>query len=253
MRDQRGRSDQLMAQRVLVVDDDPQIVRLLRTYLEQAGYGVFVAYSGDEALLSLRHDRPDLVLLDLMLPERDGWEVTRVVRSDTGLGAVPIIMLTARVEDHDRILGLQLGADDYVTKPFNPGEVVARVRAVLRRTYGEPVSRKALEAGPVSIDLDAFEARIHGQPVHLTPTEFALLRTLAENADRALTRRDLIEKGLGYTYDGVERTVDSHIKNLRRSLGKAGGPGFGSAVVQTVYGVGYRLCSHPDCKTEEKR
>ncbi len=242
-----------MAQRILVVDDDPQIVRLLRTYLEQAGYRVFVAYSGNEALLSVRHDCPDLVVLDLMLPECDGWEVTRVVRNDAGLEAVPIIMLTARVEDHDRILGLQLGADDYVTKPFNPAEVVARVRAVLRRTYGEPVSRKALEVGPLRIDLDAFEASIGGRSVHLTPTEFALLRTLAENADRALTRRDLIEKGLGYIYDGVERTVDSHIKNLRHSLDKTGGAGFGSAVVQTVYGVGYRLCSQPEWQAEVKR
>jgi DNA-binding response OmpR family regulator len=242
-----------MAQRILVVDDDPQIVRLLRTYLEQTGYKVFAAYDGDEALRSLRHDRPDLVLLDLMLPECDGWEVTRVARSDAGLEAVPIIMLTARVEDHDRILGLQLGADDYVTKPFNPGEVVARVRAVLRRTYGEPLTPKTLEAGPLCIDLDAYEARVEGQPVHLTPTEFALLRTLAENADRALTRRDLIEKGLGYTYDGVERTVDSHIKNLRRSLDKTGGAGFGSAVVQTVYGVGYRFCSQPKWQVEEER
>lgn len=242
-----------MAQRILVVDDDPQIVRLLRSYLEQAGYTVFVAYSGDGALRSLRHDRPDLVVLDLMLPERDGWEVTRVVRGDAGLEVTPIIMLTARVEDHDRILGLQLGADDYVTKPFNPGEVVARVRAVLRRTYGEFVPRKALEVGPLSIDLNAHEVQLDGQSVHLTPTEFVLLRTMAENQGRAFTRRDLIENGLGYTYDGAERTVDSHIKNLRRSLDKAGGAGFGSAVVQTVYGVGYRLCAHPEWTAKEKR
>ncbi len=242
-----------MAQRILVVDDDRQIVRLLRSYLEQAGFHVFVAYSGDEALRSLRADRPDLVVLDLMLPKRDGWDVTRTVRSDSALEATPIVMLTAKVEDYDKVFGLELGADDYVTKPFNPGEVVARVRAILRRAQGEPATRKVIEAGALSIDLDAHEARVHGQAMHVTPTEFSLLRTLAENSDRALTRRDLIEKALGYTYDGVERTVDSHIKNLRRSLDRAAGDGVGSTLIQTVFGIGYRLCSNSELTREAGR
>ena len=242
-----------MPQRILVVDDDREIVRLLRAYLEQAGYHVFTAYSGDEAVHIVRAERPDLVVLDLMLPERDGWEITRIVRGDTRLAATPIIMLTARIEDHDRLLGLQLGADDYVTKPFNPRELVARVRAVLRRTQSEPARRGVIEVGPLSIDLDAHEVRMHGQSVHVTPTEFELLRTMAENADRALSRRELIEQGLGYTYDGLERTVDSHIKNLRGNLDRVGGAGFGAALVQTVFGVGYCLRSHPKLRREEKR
>jgi two-component system alkaline phosphatase synthesis response regulator PhoP len=240
-----------MAQRILVVDDDRQIVRVLRTYLERAGFNVFAAYSGDEAVRSLRIDRPDLVVLDLMLPERDGWDVTRIVRRDPALEATPIVMLTARVEDYDKVFGLELGADDYVTKPFNPAEVVARVRAILRRAQSEAAPRKMIEAGPLAIDLDAHEVTVHGQAVHVTPTEFSLLRTLAENPDRALTRRDLIEKGLGYTYDGAERTVDSHIKNLRSSVDKVGGDGLSSALIQTVFGVGYRLCSHPELTREE--
>ena len=144
-----------MVQRILVVDDDRGIVRLVRAYLEQNGYEVLVAYDGETALHILRRERPDLVLLDLMLPGRDGLDVTRVVRGDSGLAAMPIIMLTARVEDHDKIVGLELGADDYVTKPFNPSEVVARVRAVLRRTQGEPVAPRVMHIGEVVVDLDA--------------------------------------------------------------------------------------------------
>ena len=235
-----------MAQRILVVDDDHDIVRLVRTYLEKSDYTVLVAHDGDQALQLLRSERPDLMVLDLMLPKRDGWELTRIARGDAQLATTPIIFLTARVEDHERILGLQLGADDYVTKPFNPSEVVARVRAVLRRVQGEAAPRNIIQAGPLSVDLDAHEVQVAGQRVHVTPSEFSLLCTLAQNVDRALTRAELIEKALGYTYDGMERTVDSHIRGLRRQLDQAGGHGFGSAVVQTVFGVGYRLCSEPE-------
>ncbi|MBC7260674.1 MAG: response regulator transcription factor [Chloroflexi bacterium] len=234
-----------MPQRILVVDDDPQIVRLLRAYLEKEGFQVFVAYDGNMALHIIRSERPDLVLLDLMLPNRDGWEVTRVVRSDVNLVAIPIIMLTARVEDGDKILGLELGADDYITKPFNPREVVARVRAVLRRVHGEPVLPKVIQTGPLRIDVDRHEVEVNGQPVRLTPTEFSLLRTLAEHPGYALTRLELIEKGLGYSYEGLDRTVDSHIKNLRRKLDQAGSPGLGAELIETVFGVGYRLRSEP--------
>ncbi|MCB0233212.1 MAG: response regulator transcription factor, partial [Anaerolineae bacterium] len=208
-----------MPQRILVVDDDKQIARLIRSYLEQAGYQVVVAYDGETALHALRRESPDLVVLDLMLPDRDGWDVTRTVRSDPALAATPIIMVTARVEDTDKIIGLELGADDYVTKPFNPRELVSRVRAILRRTSGQPVlATTVLESGALRLDPDQHEARLDGQPLDLTPTEFDLLRTLMENQGHAFTRAELIEQALGYTYDGLDRTVDSHIKNLRRKI-----------------------------------
>ena len=229
-----------MVQRILVVDDDREIVRLVRAYLEKSGYEVLVAFDGETALHMLRRERPDLVLLDLMMPGRDGWDVTRVVRGDEGLAAMPIIMLTARVEDQEKIVGLELGADDYVTKPFNPAEVVARVRAVLRRAQGEPTAPRVLQAGAVTVDLDRHQADVRGQAVHLTPTEFSLLQALAEQPGHALTRQELIEKALGYSYEGMERTVDSHIKNLRRRLDEAGGA---ASLVETVFGVGYRLAA----------
>ena len=228
-----------MRQRILVVDDDKQIARLIRSYLEQAGYQVVVAYDGETALHALRRESPDLVVLDLMLPDRDGWDVTRTVRSDPALAATPIIMVTARVEDTDKIIGLELGADDYVTKPFNPRELVSRVRAILRRTSGQPVlATTVLESGALRLDPDQHEARLDGQPLDLTPTEFDLLRTLMENQGHAFTRAELIEQALGYTYDGLDRTVDSHIKNLRRKIEvDPANPIY----IQTVYGVGYRF------------
>jgi two-component system, OmpR family, alkaline phosphatase synthesis response regulator PhoP len=178
------------------------------------------------------------MLLDLMLPGRNGLDVARAVRGDGSLAAMPIIMLTARVEDHDKIIGLELGADDYVTKPFNPGEVVARVRAVLRRVQGDISQPKVIQVGEVVIELDRHQVQVAGQLVHLTPTEFAFLRALAEHPGHTLTRLEIIEKGLGYNYEGLERTVDSHIKNLRRKLDDAGS---GANLIETVFGVGYRL------------
>jgi DNA-binding response OmpR family regulator len=227
-----------MAKRILVVDDDKEIVRLLDAYLERAGYQVLTAYDGEMALHIMRRERPDLAILDLMMPERDGRDVTRVVRGDASLSAMPIIMLTARVEDHDKIVGLELGADDYVTKPFNPHEVVARVRAVLRRAQGEPAPQRVLQVGVLLLDLDTHRAEVDGQEVKLTPTEFGLLKALAQHPDHALTRLELIEGGLGYGYEALERTVDSHIKNLRRKLATAGAA---EDLVETVFGVGYRF------------
>jgi two-component system alkaline phosphatase synthesis response regulator PhoP len=227
-----------MSPRILVVDDDREIVRLVRAYLEQSGYEVLTAYDGEMALHILRRERPDLMLLDLMLPGRDGLDVTRVVRGDAGLAAMPIIMLTARVEDHDKIVGLELGADDYVTKPFKPGEVIARVRAVLRRAQGEASPARVIQAGGILIDLDRHQVQVEGQTVHLTPTEFGLLHALAEQPGHALTRQEMIERGLGYNYEGLDRTVDSHVKNLRRRLDEAGGAAY---MLETVFGVGYRL------------
>jgi DNA-binding response OmpR family regulator len=226
-----------MPQRILVVDDDREIVRLTRAYLEQSGYQVLVAYDGETALHALRRESPDLVILDLMLPDRNGLDVTQTVRRDTSLAAMPIIMLTARVDDQDKIVGLELGADDYVTKPFNPSELMARIRAVLRRAQGESTPPKMLRVGNLVIDVDSYRVEIQNQQVHLTPTEFGLLRALAGNPGHTLTRLELIEQGLGYSYEGLERTVDSHIKNLRKKLEESGG----ADLIETVFGVGYRL------------
>ena len=227
-----------MPQRILVVDDDPQIVRLLRAYLEQAGFEVVVAYDGETALQAVRRERPDLVVLDLMLPNRDGWEVTRLVRGDPRVASMPIVMLTARVEDMDKIVGLELGADDYVTKPFNPQVVVARVRAVLRRAMAEPIQPRQLQVGGLCMDLDRHEVTVADQEVDLTATEFEFLRALMEHPGHTFTRLELIECALGYEYEGLERTVDSHIKNLRRKIEPDPRK---PTYIETVYGVGYRL------------
>lgn len=227
-----------MAARVLIVDDDPGIVRLLRSYLEKAGLLVLTAADGPTALHAIRRDRPDVVVLDLMLPGRDGWEITRVVRSDEHLASLPILMLTARVEDQDKIIGLELGADDYVTKPFNPAEVVARVRALLRRTGAAPRPARILQVRGLRLDPDQHLAEHNGRALDLTPTEFALLKALLGAPGHAFTRAELIEQALGYQYAGLERTLDSHVKNLRRKIdGDNPSPG----EIETVFGVGYRL------------
>jgi two-component system alkaline phosphatase synthesis response regulator PhoP len=179
-----------------------------------------------------------LVVLDLMLPDRDGWDVTRVVRGDASLAHTPIIMLTARVEHQDRIVGLESGADDYVTKPFHPGELMARIRAVLRRVQRGPGASRTIRSGELMVDVDAHRVEVQGQALHLTPTEFGFLRALAEHCGQALTRSEMIERGLGYSYEGLERTVDSHIRNLRRKLSDAGAS---AELIETVFGVGYRL------------
>jgi two-component system alkaline phosphatase synthesis response regulator PhoP len=227
-----------MGQKILVVDDDRQIVRLVSSYLEQAGYDVATAYDGAAALWQVRHERPDLMILDLMLPDRDGWEVTRTIRADASLTDLPIIMLTARVEDTDKIVGLEVGADDYITKPFNPREVVARVRALLRRASGPASTPHILRAGGITMDLDRHEVSVEGRTVDLTPTEFELLKVLVESPCHALSRTLLMEKGLGFEYAAMERTVDSHIKNLRRKIEPdSSRPRY----IQSVFGVGYRL------------
>jgi two-component system alkaline phosphatase synthesis response regulator PhoP len=227
-----------MAQKILVVDDDRQIARLVSSYLQQAGYDVDTAYDGETALAQVHRYRPDLLILDLMLPDRDGWDVTRAIRADQSVADLPVIMLTARVEDTDRIVGLELGADDYVTKPFNPREVVARVRAVLRRASGPAAPAHILRAGGIAMDIDRHEVTVEGHPVELTPTEFGLLRVLMENPGHALSRALLMEKGLGFSYDTMERTVDSHIKNLRRKIEP---DPTHPTYIQSVFGVGYRL------------
>lgn len=227
-----------MAQRILVVDDDRQIVRLIQSYLEQAGYHVVTAYDGETAMRLIRTERLDLVVLDLMLPNRDGWEITRLVRATPHLAALPILVLTARIDDADKIVGLELGADDYVTKPFNPREVLARVHAILRRANGGPPLLTALESGPVHMDVNRHEVRVGGKLIELTPTEFELLKALLEQPGHAYTRRELIDRALGDDYESLERTLDSHIKNLRKKLETDMDA---LSCIQTVFGVGYRL------------
>jgi DNA-binding response OmpR family regulator len=227
-----------MAQRILVVDDDPQIIRLIRSYLETAGFAVLTARDGGGAMHAIRRERPDLVVLDIMLPGIDGLEIVRELRRDPGLAAVPVLLLTARVEDADRILGLELGADDYLTKPFNPREVVARARAILRRAGKPAVPARVLESGPLRVDLDGHAAAVRGEPVELTPAEFSILQALLEDPNRAFTRAELIERAFGFTYEGLERTLDSHIKNLRK---KVEADPARPRLIETVFGVGYRL------------
>ncbi len=231
-----------MPPRILVVDDDKSIVKVLRGYLEESGFEVLTAFDGESALHALRRDRPDLLVLDLMMPRRDGWEVTRLVRADPGLMATPIIMLTARVEDTDKIVGLELGADDYITKPFNAREVVARVKALLRRTRLDQLTQtpRVLAAGHLRLDVAQRTLTAHGQPVELTRTEFNLLEALMTNPGYTLTRDELLEKAMGYAYEGLGRALDTHIRNLRRKIEpEPDSP----TVIQTVYGVGYRLAA----------
>ncbi len=242
--DENGYNTTMPIQRILMVDDDKEIVRVVRGYLEQAGYEVLVAYDGEAATHMLRSAHPDLLLLDLMLPHRDGWEVTRLIRSDPALANIPIIMLTARIEDTDKILGLELGADDYITKPFNPREVLARVRAQLRRTQRMNTTQTPhlLQVGKLRMDVERREVRVYDDLIELTRTEFSLLQALMHNPGYVFTRSELIEKALGYNYESIERTLDTHIKNLRRKIGDDPKQ---PTSIQTVYGVGYRLAEAP--------
>ena len=224
-----------MAETILVVDDEARIVKLVRDYLERAGYHVIDARDGATALQVARRDKPDLIVLDLMLPAVDGLDVCRRLRRESG---IPIIMLTARVEEVDRIVGLELGADDYVTKPFSPRELVARVGATLRRAKGQVGPSTILRAGELELDTASQTATLAGEPVDLTNTEFQLLATLVRQPGRILTREQLLEAVHGYSFEGYDRSVDSHIKNLRRKIeANPRQPQY----LQTVYGVGYRF------------
>jgi two-component system, OmpR family, alkaline phosphatase synthesis response regulator PhoP len=226
--------------RILVVDDDRDIVRLVRSYLEKAGYQVLTAYDGESALRVLRLEKPQLLILDLMLPDRDGWDVARLVRADSKIAATPIIMLTARIEDNDKIVGLEIGADDYITKPFNPREVVARVRALLRRTQLQQESQvpQRLQVGQLVLDLGKRELSHYEEMINLTPSEFELIKVLMQNPGFVITRDELAEKALGYGSESAGRTLDSHIKNLRRKIDKDNNQG---SFIQTVHGIGYRM------------
>ena len=224
-----------MNETILVVDDEPKIVKLARDYLEQSGFRVVVAKDGQMALTVARHERPDLVVLDLNLPVMDGLDVCRALRRES---AVPVIMLTARVEETDRLIGLELGADDYITKPFSPRELVARVRAVLRRVQGGVHQPGLVRAGDLEIDLEGHQMTRSGEPVHLTRMEFNLLSLLAQHPGQTFTRSQLLGRLHGVAYDGYDRSVDAHIKNLRRKLEV---DPLEPRYVLTVYGVGYKF------------
>ncbi|HEY8868213.1 MAG TPA: response regulator transcription factor [Candidatus Limnocylindrales bacterium] len=220
---------------VLVVDDEPKIVGLARDYLEHAGFAVLTAGDGRAALATIRQRHPDLVVLDLGLPELDGLDVTRAIRRDSTL---PIVMLTARDDEIDKLLGLELGADDYLTKPFSPRELVARVKAVLRRTEAAAEPTDRIAAGDVVLDVPRMRTEVAGSPVELTPTEFELLATMARQPGRIFTRAQLLDALHGVAFESYERAIDTHIKNLRRKIEPDPRE---PRYVLTVYGVGYRL------------
>jgi two-component system, OmpR family, alkaline phosphatase synthesis response regulator PhoP len=224
---------------VLVVDDEPKIVALARDYLEHAGFAVLTAGDGPAGLQAARSRRPDLIVLDLALPGLDGLDVARALRRESN---VPIVMLTARDDELDRLLGLELGADDYVTKPFSPRELVARVRAVLRRTERAAEPGDVLRAGHLHIDLPRMRVEVDGRQVELTPTEFQLLVALARQPGRVFTRAQLLDAVHGVAFESYERAIDTHIKNLRRKIEAE--PSRPHQLL-TVYGVGYRLADEP--------
>jgi DNA-binding response OmpR family regulator len=220
---------------ILIVEDEPELVKVLRSYLEQAGFTVFSAFRGDTGLSTWEHKRPDLVILDLNLPGLDGLDVAREIRRKA---TTPIIMLTARTEETDQLIGLELGADDYITKPFSPRIVVARVRALLRRSEVVPNAPQILRAADLEIDLDAHTLLRAGTTVEVTPTEFNLLAALASQPGRAFSRLQLLEASQGTAYEGYERTIDAHIKNLRAKIEPDPKK---PRYIETVFGVGYRF------------
>ena len=228
-----------MSKTVLVIDDEPKIADLCRDYLRAAGYSVLTAADGPEGLALARRERPDLVVLDLMLPGMDGLDVCRALRHD---GSVPIIMLTARVEESDRLVGLELGADDYLTKPFSPRELVARVRTVLRRAGGAAGGAAAptevIRAGELSLDRARFKVNLPDREITLTPTEFEILAVMAAQPGRVFSRAQLLTAAHGIAFESYERAIDSHIRNLRRKLQLASDE---PEYIQTVHGVGYKF------------
>lgn len=229
----------MSTQKILVCDDDHEVVRVVRGYLESAGYQVLTAFDGDTAFQMVRSEKPDLLVIDLMMPGKNGLDVTKLIRKDPILCTIPIIMLTAKIDEPDRIVGLEVGADDYITKPYSPREVVARVKARLRNFESE-LTYKNSEFGKGGLHLNRMrhEVTLDGIPVELTNTEFKLLSILMEGDGFVFTRETLIEKALGVDYEGVDRTLDSHIRNLRRKIEEnPRRPEY----IHTVYGVGYQF------------
>ena len=223
--------------KILIIEDEPAIVELVTMYLDKEGFETAAAYDGLEGLVAVKRDQPDLVILDLMLPELDGWEVCRRLRKDTD---IPIIMLTARGDDVDKIVGLELGADDYVAKPFNPRELVARVKAVLRRGKGRPQASGTLRLAGLEVDAARREVRVRGERVPLRTKEFDLLHTLVMQPGMVFSRDQLLNQVWGYDYLGGTRTVDVHVAQLRQKIKDCG------VHIETVWGVGYKLCVDDD-------
>lgn len=220
---------------VLLVDDDLKLVQLLRAYFEKDNFIVYEANGGLAALREAREKQPDIMVLDLMLPGMAGWDVCKKIRQDSNL---PILMLTARDEESDRLIGLEIGADDYVTKPFSPREVVARAKAILRRTQNMLVASRIVKTESLTINLDQHQVEKNGLPLEFTPTEFNILLLLVENANRVFSRLQIVEQTQGYSFEGYERTIDAHIKNIRRKLEEnPRDPKF----IVTVYGIGYKF------------
>jgi DNA-binding response OmpR family regulator len=231
-----------MSKTILVVDDEPEIVRFVRAYLEDAGYRVVTASEGQGALFVARHEKPDLVILDLMMPGMDGWDFFRRYRQERD---TPVIMLTARVEESDQVLGLELGADDYVTKPFSPRALVARVRAVLRRAQAGPTPSAVLRGGDIALDREAHTVTVGGREAALTPTEFDLLEVLMTAPGRVFTRSELLDRVVGDEADVFERTIDAHVKNLRRKI-EPDPPR--PRYILTVRGAGYKFGEDADAR-----
>jgi DNA-binding response OmpR family regulator len=223
-----------MSKSILVIDDEPQIADICRDYLTAAGFAVLVAQDGVKGLALARKERPDLVVLDLMLPGMDGLDVCRELRRES---ALPIIMLTARVDESDKLIGLELGADDYLTKPFSPRELVARVRTVLRRAAGPSASAEVIRAGNLTLDRARYQALLPNREITLTPTEFEILAALASQPGRIFSRAQLLTVARGVAFESYERAIDSHIRNLRRKLETDGEPEY----IITVHGVGYKF------------
>ncbi|MEE9508523.1 MAG: response regulator transcription factor [Anaerolineales bacterium] len=224
-----------MAKTIMVVDDEMRLVSVVEAYLEQEGFRVVKASNGREALFVAREEKPDLIILDVMMPEMDGYEFIRIHRKEK---ETPIILLTAKVEDDDRVIGLELGADDYITKPFRPRELVARVRAVLRRTGKTQPRAQVLRVGQITLDREAHFVKVDDRYIDLTPSEFDLLAALMSAPGRAFSRLDLLDRLQGTAYEGYERTIDVHVKNLRSKIeSDPRKPHY----IETVYGVGYRF------------
>ena len=223
-----------MPKKILVIDDEPKIVEICCDYLRSAGFDVIAAGDGQEGLRLARREKPDLIVLDLMLPGMDGLDLCRTLRKESN---IPVIMLTARVEETDKLIGLELGADDYITKPFSPRELVARVRVVLRRAGGDP-SGEVIRAGDVTLDRTRYEAGLPDRTVSLTPTEFEILATLMSQPGRIFSRAQLLNAVHGVAFESYERAIDSHIRNLRRKLEPdEAGPRY----IVTVHGIGYKF------------
>ena len=224
-----------MSRTILVIDDEPELVKLLDYNLTKAGYLVLTAKDGENGLATARKHSPDAIILDVMMPGLDGWEVCKRLRQDPSTSALPVIMLTAKADEGDRVLGLELGADDYVTKPFGVRELLARVKALLRRSEAASASTEVVKSGKIVIDSSRRTVTAAGKPVALTATEFNLLKALAEKEGRVISREDLLSLARGDEVAVMDRTVDVHVAALRRKLGKHG------EMIETVRGVGYRM------------